>query len=165
MRRHARAAHLAPTRERANARRRVRFHAQRAHALRCGCWSADAAHSSSPSPSLLCFPSPPLFLSISRGAAARAQCAAAVLCTMLMLDDTRASECGVRARIRSSTHLLREGTTGCRRLSLVTLQAKTLSINRCLPWNHHWVLLARPRTSAAIKLNYELEVLKLLFRD
>ena len=69
--------------------------------------------------------SPPLC--ISRGAAARAQCAAAVLCTMLMLDDTRASECGVRARIKSSAHLLGEGTTGCRRLSSVTFQAKTLS--------------------------------------
>ena len=41
----------------------------------------------------------PLFLSlsISRGAAARAQCAAPVLCTMLMLDDTRGSVCRARA--------------------------------------------------------------------
>ena len=43
--------------------------------------------------SLFLFTAFPLFppLSISRGAAARAQCAAAVLCTMLMLDDTNAS--------------------------------------------------------------------------
>ena len=73
------------------------------------------------------FPSLPLSLSISRGAAARAQCAAAVLSTMRMLDDTRASEYGVCTRIRSSAHLLGEGITGCRKLSSVTFQAKTLS--------------------------------------
>ena len=49
--------------------------------------------------SLFLFTAFPLFppLSISRGAAARAQCAAAVLCTMLMLDDTRASVWRARA--------------------------------------------------------------------
>ena len=47
-------------------------------------------------------------------------------CAQCLCLTTRMRVCGVRARMRSSGHLL-GGTTGCRRLSLVTFQAKTLS--------------------------------------